>query len=72
MRERDRARERERERGHYIVTGGYKQDKHSGHSKFSNIRRENRGTEGGEEEINTTFAVQFIKRTLCFGEWESD
>lgn len=52
---------KEREKGDYIVTKGYKQEKHSGHSKFSNIRTENTGTEGGEEEINTTFAVQFIK-----------
>lgn len=50
----------ERERGDYTVTGGYKQDEHSGHSKFSNIRRESSRTEGGEE-INTTFAVQFMK-----------
>lgn len=52
--------ETERERGDYTVTGGYKQDEHSGHSKFSNIRRENSRTEGGGE-INTTFAVQFMK-----------
>lgn len=43
------------------VTAGYKQDRHSGHYKFSNIRRENTETEGGVQEINTTFAVQFIK-----------
>ena len=68
----ERASERARERENYIVIGGYKQDKHSGHSKFSNIRRENRGTQRGEKEINTTFAVQFIKGTQCLSEWGSD
>lgn len=37
-----------------------KQSGRSGHAKFSNIRREN-----GRRRINTTFAVQFIKRHCC-------
>ena len=59
--------------GSYIVTRGYKQDKHSGHSKFSNIRREN--TEGQEKRRRGdqyNICCPIYKRTLCLGEWGSD
>lgn len=42
------------------VAAGYKPGGRSGHAKFSDIRREN-----GRRRINTTFAVQFIKRHCC-------
>lgn len=67
----DRAKDRERGGGYYNVTGGYKLDKHSGHFKFSNMRREKRGTQGGDQ-YNICCPI-YKKDTLLTqrgGDWE--